>query len=68
MSTSDDFPSIEVFGLARPLYAEAVMPDGRKVPIEGWIMDGTETLVEAIERTAREMGGTRAQIHLTDIG
>jgi hypothetical protein len=48
------------------------MPDGSLQVIRGWIFlpgeDPEADLVKVLNRTAREMGGSHANISLTDIG
>jgi hypothetical protein len=65
-------PNIEVFGLARPVMAYAVMPDNSRQVIRGWTFEPDEDpevdLIKVLNREARFMGGLRAEIALTDLG
>jgi len=68
----NEAPDIEVYGLARPVMAYAVMPDGSREVIRGWIFQPDENpdtdLVKVLNRTAQSMGGSHAEITLTDLG
>jgi hypothetical protein len=59
--------SFEVHGLAMEAQADALMPDGRLVPISGYIVHDWMGLAAALHRAAGELGGVRAVIYLTTI-